>query len=89
MRSNRKLGCVHVSPAQASKTANATPYMGVPHAKWLTSRRAFSLAVTAESSGNDEVVLPAPFQKEARPGSDGRIAVRLQAKSVAAAFEYV
>jgi hypothetical protein len=28
-----------IVPAQASKSANATPYMAVPHAEWLTPRR--------------------------------------------------
>lgn len=32
---------------------------------------------------------PAPLEKEARPGGDGRIIAGLQAKSLAAAFEYV
>jgi len=63
-------------------------YIGVPHAKWLTSRRGFFLVrhggVVRQRSG-----AAAPFQKEVRPGSDGRVFAGPQAESVAAAFEYV
>jgi len=37
VRSNRKLGCMHDDRAvPASKTGNATPYIVVAHANWLT-----------------------------------------------------